>query len=99
MWVSVWTVLVAIATLATGTWVVLERRIPMMTSISAFAWGLLAFRGGELTTFDGGTEFTTTLVELQYFAAFMTVLSVLGLILWLLGDFPPEDNNTPGEAV
>lgn len=99
MWVSIWTVLVAFATLATGTWVVLERRIPMMTSISAFTWGLLAFRGGELATHDGGQEFTTAMVELQYFAAFMTILSILGLILWLLGDFPPEDNNQPGETV
>jgi len=71
----------------------------MMTAIGGFSWGLLAFRSGELVTFDGGKEFTTSIIELQYFSAFMTILSLLGLVLWVLGDFPPEDNNRPGDNV
>jgi small-conductance mechanosensitive channel len=93
MWLGVWLAMLAFATLFTLLWAVGETRIPMATTISTFAWGWLAFRSAEITKHtDSGAPITTADPTLQYFAGFMATLSFLGLLLWLYGDFPPDDD-------
>ncbi|MFB6200862.1 MAG: hypothetical protein ABEI98_02515 [Halorhabdus sp.] len=90
--VTVWQTMFAFAVLTTLGWMLTERRIPIWMTTGMAAWGLLAFRSGEVVTGAGQSATTRTFPQLQWFAAFMFLVTALGLVLWWFGDFPPSDN-------
>lgn len=91
MWVSVWLAMFAFAVLMTLIWAVFYIRfvVPMTSSLGAWAW--LAYASETLQTHSGGVEFEMALPFMQWFSLFMTLITALGLVMWYLGDFPPEE--------
>lgn len=92
MWLLIWLTMFGFAVLTTATWAILETRIPMATTSSAFAWMWLFFRGSTIETHSAGVTFQQDLSSLVWFYLFMGVLNLAGLLLWYFGDFPEDES-------
>jgi hypothetical protein len=82
----------AVAGVATLSWSIGEKRIPMSTLVSTAAWALISVSGGTVTLFfqDGSSTVVGDPV-MQYFALGMSVLCSGAFILWYFEAFPPDE--------
>lgn len=91
MFLGVWLAMFALAVGATAVWALLETRIPLATTTGTGAWAWLAYRSEQVGVASGGVVITQEAPYIQLFALFMALVSTLGLLLWWMGDFPPEE--------
>ena len=88
--------LVAFAGVATYTFAVQEKAIPMTTTIASFAWIYLGLVGNAIQRHAlDGTPYTIQVGSLQWFFTAMGVLSFGALILWYFGEYPQNEDGDP----
>lgn len=86
-----WYALGALATIFTLTWLFLVRRIYVSAGMSALLWGAMTLTARDLTgRLDGGGTFDASSPVLQFVALLFAVLSVLAVVTYRWGLYPPE---------
>jgi hypothetical protein len=83
--------LIAIA--ATGAFLYRpEERVPVSGSVAFLLWGFLGLQGGDVEriTDSGSTVAAPLPDELRFIAVALSVLSLLAVVLWTMGVYPPE---------
>lgn len=99
MWLAIWLALGAHALIWTLVWALYERRVPVATLVGAASWAILALRGSQVTHItDSGETVTTAVPGIQYLAVFMALISLLGLVMYHFGDFPPRQQTTDAQG-
>ncbi len=94
-WSGVFFALVAIATLFTVIYGVLEEAVVFSTAIATATWLLLAFIP-EVVVISNGTEVSIQIGPVRWIFTGLALLSAIALIGALFGVFPAEpdiDNN------
>jgi hypothetical protein len=66
---------------------------PVFGLAGAGGWALVALQARNIEHYSGGQAFTAGSSAFQYLAMGMAVLSVLTVVLWQLGVFPPDANS------
>lgn len=98
MLVNLWLSLGAFATLMTLTYAFIlpDERVYFSAGLAAVAWGVMSMSAQNLTrlTDQGKTEGVET-PSLQFFTFVLALLSLLVLILYRFGEYPPETE--PGD--
>lgn len=96
MYQSNWFIIVGIATIMTLAWMFVDARTPMTAGLSFISWGLAALQSGNLTKMldDGTTADVSAIPQFRYFLLAMALLSLLTLILYQVGVYPPEGTET-----
>ncbi|QKG91688.1 hypothetical protein HPS36_02065 [Halorubrum salinarum] len=102
MWVAFWLALALFASGATYSYAIgaPKRRVYLTTASASAAWGILAITAPAVFTLTetGETVPVGAPLELQLFVTGMAVFSLLVLVLYYLGLYPPESNaNDPTE--
>lgn len=95
-----WFALTAFAFFMSVAWLFIERRITTTSALAGATWALAAVSGGDLTRItQDGTEVAVEVGVLQYICTLMALLSLLVLILYRFGEYPPgpDDPINPNE--
>jgi hypothetical protein len=88
MWFGTLALVVALAAGATGFWALYEKRVVMMSMLSAVLWAFAGLNGDTITH---GTQVVveTQTAMLQYVFYFLAVVNLILLVFWLYSE--PED--------
>lgn len=71
-------------------------RVTLTSLVSFFAWGVMALYAQTVETIQGGSVVDAPVTtEVQLFVAALSVVSLLTLVLYQLGVYPPEANEVP----
>ena len=83
--------LVAIAATAAFLYRPTER-VPISGSVAFLLWGVLGLQGGDIERVtDGGSTIAAPIPdELRFVAVALSFLSLLAVVLWTMGVYPPE---------
>jgi uncharacterized membrane protein YfcA len=83
--------LVAIAATAAYLYRPTER-VPVSGSVAFLLWGVVGLQGGDVerVTESGSTVAAPIPDELRFVAVALSVLSLLAVVLWSMGVYPPE---------
>lgn len=102
MMLAFWLAIGVFATLCTASFAVIapSTRIYLTAGAGAVGWGILAISAPGVTTIadDGSTVSYAAGLEVQLFLTGLAVFSLLVLILYYLGLYPPEVATDPTEA-
>lgn len=82
----------ALATIFTIVYTVLEDAVPFSSGIAAFAWMILAF-STEITIISGGEEIVHELGLLRWLFAGLSMLSFMAFIGSVLGYYPADEQD------
>lgn len=97
-----WFALAAFATLCTWTWLVVEpeEKVYFTAGLGAAAWTFLALtaRGVERSLEAGGMEPADAGVIVQLFIGILALLSLLVIVLYRAGLYPPPDDEAPDDG-
>lgn len=69
-----------------------ERRVPVSGTIAFLLWGMLALQGGDIRRLEqSGTKYAAPIPdELRFVLAALAIISLLAVVLYTLGVYPPE---------
>ena len=100
MWIVYWLALAVFASGATYSYAIHtpQSRVYLTAGTASVAWGILAITAPAVTTLtDAGDEVAMGApAELQLFVTGLAVFSLLVLVLYYLGLYPPESaSNDP----
>ena len=86
-----------VALVFTLAWLYVHERVTVSGTVAFLLWGYLALQGGDATVVDdtGAQQAVPVPDELRLILAALSVLSLLAVVLWTLGVYPPE---TEGES-
>ena len=85
--------LFAFAAACTFAWLYLERRVLISGMTAAAGWLTLALVGADVETVSSGEVVTAAVPDpLRWLFAVLGVLSVLAVILYTAGAYPPRDH-------
>lgn len=71
-------------------------RVTLTSLVSFLAWGVMALYAPTVETIQGGSVIDAAVsIEVQLFVAALSVVSLLTLVLYQLGVYPPEANEIP----
>lgn len=89
-----WAFLGTIALVITLIWAVGERRITLMTLLSAVLWVWWGLQATSISYYRNATEYTESYPVLVYVGAFLGLVSLLALILHRLDQYPPDSEES-----
>jgi len=94
---SYWFLVVGLGAAATYFWAFKpETRVPLSTSLASTAWALASLSGGSLVKRTQCCETAVAVAfEIRLVLAAMAILSLLALLLYLAGSYPPEQAQVP----
>jgi len=103
MWVVLWLALAAFATWATYSYTIgaPKVRVYFTASSASAAWGILAITAPAVTALTDSGEIVPmgAPIELQLFITGLALFSLLVLVLFYLGLYPPESTtNDPTDT-
>jgi hypothetical protein len=88
-----WLGMAVLATLLTFAWLFVERRVIMTGLFAGFIWVFLALTGDDVYRItETGEQVAAPVGVIQYFTLAMGILSLLAVILYWSGHYPPEED-------
>lgn len=95
---QVWAYVGGLATLFTLIWTVGERRITLMTMTSGVLWAWWGFQATQIRYLRDGTTYEESYQALVYIGGFLSLISLLALVMHRLDKYPPDSETDHTEA-
>lgn len=91
---SHWFALGGFSMLMTLGWLFVEERVTTTAALAAGGWAYMALTADSLVRYtDTGTEIAVSAGSLAYFCTALALLSLLALLLYRFGLYPPQEDD------